>query len=176
MHLFSLHRWAFVACRATSWKLSWAALMLATQRGERLSRNDEGVKKTGWGPEGFASACVSTETQNSGRKFCLRCRSWMSRYLETCSWHTEEAESSWTHRGCMSSAEKCPNKTCLCYTGAAHSPGGPFFLFFIFLNDCKENVTQVKLLERKVKKNRKKSSGKTAQIKKRSKRLPAGNP
>lgn len=40
--------------------------MLATQRGERLSGNDEGVKKTGWGPTGFASARVSTETQNSG--------------------------------------------------------------------------------------------------------------
>lgn len=48
MH-FSLHRWASVACRATSWKLGWAALMLATQKGEcwRLSRSDEGEKQGG---------------------------------------------------------------------------------------------------------------------------------
>lgn len=39
--------------------------MLATHKGERLSGNDG--KKTGWGPAGFASAHVSTETQNSGR-------------------------------------------------------------------------------------------------------------
>lgn len=44
--------------------------MLASQKGERWrrSRNDEG-EKTGWGPAGFASAHVSTETQNSGRNF-----------------------------------------------------------------------------------------------------------
>ena len=42
--------------------------MLATQKGERLSGNvGKKKKKTGWGPAGFASAHVSTETQNSGR-------------------------------------------------------------------------------------------------------------
>lgn len=126
--------------------------MLAPPKGERLSWNDEGGKKSGRGPAGFASAGVSTETQNSGRNSPCGGDAGL-KPGPGCHIIWRCAHDTWRRWRAPVHAEdicqrKAPTKPASVRRGLL-VPRGSFF------SDCGENVTRVKLLESEVENKKK---------------------